>query len=311
MKYTKAPLSFSDQADHLRARGLIAERQDLIEALERVSYYRLSGYLFPFRQAGSDQLEPGTTLETVWDRYVFDRQLRVLVMDAIERIEVAIKAQLVTALALRHGPFAHLDRRHLPNLTYDRHRTLMDKINREVDRSREVFVDHFKTKYTSETDLPLWMAAEVMDYGCMLTLFRGVDAAVKQGVAAKYGVADTVLESWLLAGNTLRNLCAHHARLWDRLHGTAMMIPRVNKHPDWHLPVPVGRDPRRNFAQFTVLRYLLGYIAPKSAWSERMERLWTEKHPAIPIGRMGFPANWKDCPIWAATNSTPGGGTTR
>lgn len=301
MRYSKIPLPFLDQADHLIADGLVADRDELIAKLERVSYYRLSGYLFPFRQTkGQSQLLPGTNLATVWDRYVFDRQLRLLVIDAVERIEVAIKAQLVTAITTRHSAFAYVDRANLPNLTQPRHRELMKKINREVDRSNESFVNHFKQKYTSEVHLPLWMAAEVMDYGSMLTLFRGAETAVKQGIAARYGVSDSVLDSWLVAGNTLRNLCAHHGRLWDRVHGTAVMIPRANKHPDWHQPVKVDRDPRRNFAQFTVLRYLLGHIAPQSHWAERIEKLWTEKHPAIPIQRMGFPADWKDCPIWAA-----------
>lgn len=309
MNYTKSPLTFPDQADRLIGHGLTADRDELIDTLKRVSYYRLSGYLFPFRQnRTSSQLRAGTTLEEVWDRYVFDRQLRVLVLDAVERIEVAIKSQLVTELTTRHGIFAHVDRAHLPNLEYQKHRTLMRKINQQIDQSREVFVNHFKSKYTSETDLPLWMTAELMDYGCMLTLFRGAETSVKQTIAANYGVADSVLESWLLAGNTLRNLCAHHARLWDRVHGTAVMIPRANKHPDWHRPVSVGRDGRRNFAQFTVLRYLLKFVAPQSGWADRLEALWTVKHPNIPIRRMGFPADWKDCPIWAAGGNEGSGG---
>lgn len=305
MNYTKPSLGFEDQADRLIAHGLVADRDALIAVLERVSYYRLSGYLYPFRKKkDSGDLKAGTTFDEVWDRYVFDRQLRVLVLDAIERIEVAIKSQLVTRLTTRHGPFAHVDRANLPRLSHQRHRKLMEKINRGVDLSREAFVNHFKAKYTSETHLPLWMAAEVMDYGCMLTLFRGAEAKVRQDIAANYRVSDRVLESWLIAGNTLRNGCAHHARLWDRIHGTSVMIPRKKKHPDWHEPVPVGKEPGRNFAQFTVLRYLLGFIAPQSGWADRLENLWTVKHPQIPIYRMGFPKDWKDCPIWSGKKAT-------
>lgn len=311
MNYSKPPLSFPDQADRLIGHGLVADRDELIETLKRVSYYRLSGYLYPFRQTPtSSQIQAGATLEEVWDRYVFDRQLRILVLDAVERVEVAIKSQLVTELTTRNGIFAHVNRANLPNLDHQKHRMLMRKINDQIDRSRELFVDHFKTKYTSETHLPLWMTAELMDYGCMLTLFRGAETSLKQAIAANYGVSDSVLESWLLAGNTLRNLCAHHARLWDRVHGTAVKIPRANKHPDWHVPIAVDRDARRNFAQFTVLKYLLNHIAPQSGWADRLERLCTEKHPAIPISRMGFPADWKDCPIWAAVGHYAKGGQT-
>lgn len=131
------------------------------------------------------------------------------------------------------------------------------------------------------------------------SLFRGLEASVKQAIAANYGIADRVLESWLVAGNTLRNLCAHHARLWDRVHGTQVMIPRANKHPDWHRPVNVAKSPRRNFAQLTVLRYLLRHIAPRTGWPDRLEQLWSKNHPNIPTERMGFPPNWKECPIWS------------
>jgi hypothetical protein len=80
---------------------------------------RMSGYLYPFRQTPtSSQLQAGTTLEEVSDRYVFDRQLRILVLDAVERVEVAIKSQLVTELTTRHGIFAHVDRANLPNLLH-------------------------------------------------------------------------------------------------------------------------------------------------------------------------------------------------
>ena len=312
MKFTKPPLSFSDQADHLIRCGLVADRDELIETLKRVSYYRLSGYLFPFRQKrDSSQLQAGTTLKEVWDRYVFDRQLRVCVMDGLERIEVAIRTQLVTRLTTLHGPFAHVNRAQLPRLTHLRHRKLMNKVERGIDQSRETFVNHFKTKYTSEVHMPLWMVAEVMDYGSMLTLFRGAAAPVRQGIAADYGVSDRVLESWLIAGNTLRNGCAHHTRLWDRVHGTAVMIPHRKNHPDWHSPVPVGRDARRNFAQLTVLRYLLQVIAPQTGWARRLESLWADKHPDIPIHRMGFPADWKTCPIWAPGNQEQEGEKTK
>ena len=65
------------QADKLLSRGLAADREELIYRLKDISYYRLSGYLHPFRQTGSDEGREGTHLRVVWDRYCFDRRLRV------------------------------------------------------------------------------------------------------------------------------------------------------------------------------------------------------------------------------------------
>jgi abortive infection bacteriophage resistance protein len=71
-----------------------------------VNYYRLSGYWYPFRNP-DDTFKAGTTFEAVWRRYVFDRRLRLLVMDAVERLEVAVRSQLAYHHAHQHGPFAY------------------------------------------------------------------------------------------------------------------------------------------------------------------------------------------------------------
>jgi abortive infection bacteriophage resistance protein len=93
--YTKSALTFEEQADLLLARGLIGDRTELIDRLKAVSYYRLSGYLYPFRNLPTDKFVPGTDLATVWRRYNFDRRLRLVLLDAIERVEVAVRTRLV------------------------------------------------------------------------------------------------------------------------------------------------------------------------------------------------------------------------
>ncbi|MGF1451685.1 MAG: Abi family protein [Opitutales bacterium] len=116
MEYVKEPLSLEDQADRLLARGLIANRDELIGRLRYVNYYRLSGYLHPFRINGSDHYRAGTSLAMVWRRYCFDRRLRVLLMDAIERIEVAVRTRFVHRFFMLYGAFGHLQKHNLPNL---------------------------------------------------------------------------------------------------------------------------------------------------------------------------------------------------
>jgi len=296
MKYSKPPLTFPDQADLLIKRGLIADRNELIHRLESVSYYRLSAYWYTFRKKDSDDLKEGTTLDTVWERYVFDRQLRLLVMDAIERVEIALRTQLVNRHSLRFGALGYLDRNTLPGMSVDDHRFFLETIRNEARKSKEDFVVHYFGKYTSETDLPLWMACELMTFGTMLTLFRHVDKSIKSSIAAEYGIADVVLESWLLSLNFVRNICAHHARLWNRGLGNKQpSIPRLNKHPEWHTPVAVPSD--CIFGVMTVLYYMLRKVAPMSLWKDRLEKLLAG-YPRIPLRFMGFPDKWKDCSIW-------------
>ena len=126
MKYTKPALTFPDQADLLlkRGSGRAHTNRQSIEKFQAVSYYRLSAYWHPFQQP-DDTLKPGTTLEMVWRRYTFDRQLRLLVLDAIERVEISVRTQLVCQHSLKHGPFGYLDRANMPAMTVDAHREFL------------------------------------------------------------------------------------------------------------------------------------------------------------------------------------------
>lgn len=291
--YDKPPLTYEQQSDQLLARGLIADKQELIDKLKAVSYYRLSGYWHTFRNP-DDTFKPATTLDKIWQRYTFDRQLRLLVMDAIERVEISVRTKVAYHLSHRYGAFGYTQSSTLPKLSSDDFCRLIHDIEREWSRSKEAFLVHYRHTYR-EKHLPLWMAAEVMAFGMMLTMFRGIEQDLKQNIAGDYGISDSVLQSWLIAINGTRNICAHHGRLWNRELGYKPLIPRQNKHPQWHIPVRVSEN--RVFAILTILRYMLKLIAPQSRWQSRLEELF-RKYPEIPLRLMGFPENWKECPIW-------------
>ena len=108
MEFTKPFLTFEEQADLLISRGMIADKGVLVEHLEDVGYYRLSGYWRIFRN-DDETLREGATFERVWDLYVFDRQFRLVVLDAIERVEIYFRTQLAHMLARDTGKFGYLD----------------------------------------------------------------------------------------------------------------------------------------------------------------------------------------------------------
>lgn len=308
MRYTKPALSFEQQADQLIRRGLVADRDLLIERLRVVSYYRLSGYWYPFRKPDPsatdrrlDDLEAGTTFEVVWNRYVFDRRLRLLVMDAIERIEVAVRTSIAYHHAHDHGPFAYaIDPSSIPGIDGGRRSDLLDSIRRERRRSKEPFIRHFEAKYASDhSDLPVWMAIEIMSFGHMLTMYRGCSPAIKKKIARSFDVHDVVFDSWLGAIHVVRNICAHHGRLWNRVLGVKPMIPRPKNDDRWHAPISVGNE--RAFGLATICKHCMDCVAQQSDWPHRVRRL-IEDAPDIPLGSMGFPTNWLECPIWASVN---------
>jgi abortive infection bacteriophage resistance protein len=293
--YAKPPLSFEAQADQLIQRGMGGERPAIIKRLAAVNYHRLTGYWFPFR-ASDGSFRPGTTFDQIWERYVFDRHLRLLLMDAIGHIEIAVRTQIAYHHSHHFGAFAYAtDPRSLPGLQ-DREEFLA-RIKAEVERSQERFVAHFRTKYGSDhDDLPIWMLTEVLSFGTALTLFRGCPLAIANEVARVFSVPSKVLSSWLLCLNAVRNICAHHGRLWNRVLGVKPMIPRPYTHPDWSEPVLIPND--RIFAVLTMCRYCLDQLEMQGRWLNRLRGLLDE-FPTIPRPDMGFPSGWESSPLWA------------
>lgn len=133
--------------------------------------------------------------------------------------------------------------------------------------------------------------------GSVLTFHRGVETAIRRTVAARFGVHHSVFESWLLALNVVRNFCAHHSRLWNRVLGVKPKIPNRRHDDRWHAPVPIRND--RVFGILTIAAACLRRIAPQSDWPMRMRDL-LEAFPGIPLEAMGVPPDWLDCPIWSA-----------
>lgn len=300
-RYEKPFLTFQQQADQLIARGLLADRVALVHCLEQVNYYRLSAYWHPFRRrdlsdpAGRallNEFREGTRLEIVWRRYTFDRQLRILVMDAIERAEVAIRTRLVYLLSQELGPFAYLEpATFVPEMN---HRRLLETLKTSVrNASHEVFIQHYRSKYGQEKWPPLWMLAEVVTFGTLFTMVKCLPKKRQKRLAQVFGVAAPVLVSWLKTLNYVRNLCAHHARLWNRELAVRPVLPRND--PRWRDPIPVPND--RIFGVLTVLRYLMTRISPQSGWTCRLVRL-LNRYDEVPLDRMGFPVAWAHCPLW-------------
>ena len=306
MKFEKEPLTFEAQAERLIARGLSADRSALIKRLAAVNYYRLSGYLYPFRQP-NDFYQAGTTLDIVWRRYVFDRRLRVLILDAIERIEVAVRTTLVYHLS--HfvlpnftgpaGAFGYLDQRYFPGFkTAGEFLKWRSKLAMETDRAKsEKFVQHFRTKYGDEhKELPGWMIVELMSFGAMFTMVKNVVPEVQKKVASAYGFPYEHFISWLHSLMVLRNACAHHDRIWNRESGKANK-PQRNKFPLWHANPAIPND--RTGYLLTICHFWLGLISPTNRWKERLFALFDE-FPEIPLQSMGLPADWRNHPLWTS-----------
>ncbi len=296
MKFTKPPLTFDEQVAHLRARGMLGDASEINRHLQSVNYYRLSAYWHTFRDVSGQRFHPGTHFDVVWARYVFDRELRLLVMDAVERFEVAVRARLAYEHAHAGGPFGYAE---VPEAVFagrsPERKRFFDQLAEALSKNgHEPFVRHFVTTYgDAHAHPPVWVAVEVLMFGDVVRLFRGSPHSVQRRVADYFGVAPPVLGSWLLALNVIRNLCAHHGRLWNRELGVKPMIPRNSA---WKAPVEV--KPERVFAVLTILADLMHTVSPRSHWATRARTL-VEEATHIPPAMMGFPADWTRSEVWS------------
>lgn len=295
--FTKPSLSISDQLSLMEARGLIVtDRAAAEHALTHISYYRLRAYWYYFEVDPTNPahaLKPGTTLDHVLALYDFDRRLRLLINDGVERIEVAARGSWAHHLAMAYGPHGYLD----PTLYSPSHRYArnMTQLQDEVDRSHDSFIAHYKTTYGNPPLPPVWMAAEVMSFGLLSkwigTLARKRD---RQAIARQMGLSERVLTSFLHHLATVRNICAHHGRLWNRRLTVTTIMP--SSPPDLATAMNASAS-RQIYTTLTIMLHVMAIIAPASDWRNRLIDL-IEGHPTGDFTAMGFPVIWRTHTLW-------------
>ena len=301
MKFLKPALTLSQQLQKWQVRGLnVPDPQRATHFLRFIGYYRLSAYALPFQVLSQPdkRFQPGTGFDQILDLYVFDRELRLLVMDAVERIEVAFRICLVNEMSVRHGPHWFTEAKHFyPNF---KHHELLDRVDKELRIPRgatrptsvhqEVFINHYYTKYTDPYLPPAWMIAETLSLGVWSRVYENLrGAAERKAIATEFRVDEQVLKSWLHALTYLRNLCAHHARLWNRQFVIKPVIARK------HAGFLKAND--RFYAMAIIIWELLRLIAPHSHWHRRLSELF-QQFGQVPAKAMGFPPNWRTEAFW-------------
>ncbi len=300
-RYDKQPTTLDEQIVLLRERNVSIENEaDARVVLKNVSYYRLSAYFYPFREKNnSNKYIDKCTFSVVWSYYLFDRQLRCLLIDAIERVEIATKCLITNHFAHKYGVFGYNDidnfAKNIDRGKFDR---LISFINTETNKSTEEFVRHFKSHYDTVDGLPIWMAFEVMTFGNMFTFFKLMKKQDKSAIAKELGCNEKVFDSWLNTLNYVRNICAHHGRVWNRHLAVNPVIPcKDAKWQEQYFPV----NETRIYSVLCILKTLLNKIAPNSQWANRF-KLLLKDYPSIHTISMGIPEKFEMSKIWSDLN---------
>jgi abortive infection bacteriophage resistance protein len=282
-KPAKAP---ADLLAHLIGRGLDVPDPVMAEhALRRIGYYRLLIYMRPL-QTGlpSKRFRGGVQFGDILALYDFDRHLRLLTLDAIERVEVALRSAVVNMLGIAHGPHFHCDSRHFADLA------AFGRLYAIADEATYLAVRHYKWKYGSPPLAPIWAITEALTFGQVSHFFASLNLANRKLVAAEFGFDETVLVSWFKSLSTLRNMCAHHNRLWN-----ATIKVNAPKRAKALAADLVTTD--RFYARAVVLQALLRGTSADGSWKAGLGALLASA-PSVNPFEMGFPSDWQARSIW-------------
>ncbi len=296
--YNKPPLSIQQQIKKLQSRGLTIN--DISKAehyLNSVSFYRWRAYTYPF-QDNKDPNHPfikPVSFEDLIGLYDFDRRLRLLALDAIEKIEVALRTRIIYEYSLLAGDgFWYLDPKYFKEKKI--HNLHLLQIQKEVKRSNEAFIKHYRKNGYTPKEPPAWMAFEVASFGTLSSLYKNLKkSGQKRSIAHYFRLPqETILENWAYNFTIIRNIAAHHSRLWNR-HLPAKFLapkqapaafPNCSKTTDYEMYRPLS-----------ALVYLMSHLTPKSSYKQKMKSLILSC-PLNQTHQMGFPAGWEQGPFW-------------
>ncbi len=279
--------------------------QDLAKrCLETIGYYRLSAYWLPFeiapedKQTRSKQFNAETTFEEIYQLYIFDRKLRMLILEAIERVEIHLRSRWTYKMAHSFGPHVHLDHTQFSNGII--HAEQVVRLARTVAKSEETFILHYKSKYTTPYSPPLWAITELMTLGELSVWYQATrDSSVKGHVANELGLpTKEVCEGVLQCLSYVRNICAHHGRLWNRR--LVKRIPKIKRfREDLVLVENAGSLSADNsiYNVVIVLTHMLNRQNVDNTFTSRLTNLLNSM-PEVCLHQMGFPPNWRERPAF-------------
>lgn len=275
---------------------LIPNPERALRKLSQVGYYRLGTFWYPCREIVSSTKPPyrskvflpDTNFDEIFKLYLFDKQLRLLLLDAIERIEIALKTKVAHTLG-RQDTLAYLNdefinQKQLEDFKYrgisrNAWKEWLRRQEGEIRRCKEGFI----VRYNRENEFPpIWVAVETWSLGTISKYYEMLKGRFQNSIAKELGVNNAKhLVRWLQAITILRNRCAHHTRIWNQLERSPLKLPtnfsNINSLEEF-----TENERKRLFSLIIIIGFLVKNIGPSSNWLVRVLEL-IEQVPDLPI----------------------------
>lgn len=295
----KNPKTIQQQIQLLQSRDMLfRDVNNVPHFLANISYYRLKGYWWEMQDDKvNHHFAPHSYFEDVIDLYNFDRHFRLIVFNAIERIEIALRTMLIYHLSLQYGECWYINQ----SIFTDKiqHAEFLSKLNSEMRRSSEEFMkSHYKNH---KNDYPeAWKALEVVTLGSLSKIYDNLlhQLPAKSRIANEFGLTSSAdFSSWLRSITLVRNCIAHHSRLWNKVLITQYSWPSnmESKLLDF---TPTSNHLKKIFPLLAGMIYLNDKISPGHSLKKELVDL-VQQFPNVPFYKMGFPPHWHNQPIFS------------
>ena len=296
VNYPKTCQSPQELVSLLKGRGLsIPDEQKAADYLANIGYFRLSAYFYPLLEEPKENhiYKSDATFDLVMNMYRFDRKLRILLFNEIEKIEVAIRSILVNYVS-----DAYNDVFWMTDVQYFHNPAVFSKtlalIQTELGKTKEEFIAHFKNKYSNPYP-PAWMIAEIVTLGILCATYSNLKSrTIQKKIAGYFSLPSTVFSSWIMILANLRNLCGHHIRIWNKENP---LIPAPLQSSAFPWIDSSTTDMKRVYYRICIIKYFLFTVSPNNTFTQKLNSLLAE-FPTIDVRAMGFPANWQAEPLW-------------
>jgi abortive infection bacteriophage resistance protein len=301
--FDKKAFTLEEQVAQLQKRGLEIKHPRIAEKyLINISYYRLGEYWYVMQSDKENHIfKLNSKFTDVIALYNFDAELRLLLFDVIEKIEISLRTKLIYYLSLEIDPWW------FQNFSlFDNCKELvktLSSLEGEIERTKDVAITNHKKKHKDDGRFPpAWKSLEQTSFGSLSKLYGNLKSTVKakDKIAEDFGAVNhTFLPSWLQSIAQIRNFCAHHSRLWNRnLPSTVKLLP---KPPNpWIIDqenIPKQHEFSKLYIHMCLMKYMLNTIIPKNEFTQKLKNLF-EKYPNVDPNALGMKQNWENEPLW-------------
>lgn len=298
--FGKRAFTIEEQIAQLKSRGLIINPEDkAAHHLSHISYYRLGEYWFVMQEDKVEHtFKPNSKFADVIALYNFDRELRNLLFDVIEKIEISLRTKMIYHLSHEFDAwwFQNFE-------LFQDSRALvktLSNLEEEISRTKDVTIkSHFKKHKDDLRFPPAWKSLEQTSFGALSKLYGNLKNNIKSKdiIAKDYGAVNhTYLPSWLQSISQIRNYCAHHSRLWNKnLPGAPKLLS--NPPEKWIADVPKQHEFLHLYIHLCLMKYMLNVVQPENHFTEKLNDLF-EKYPNVDPNALGMKPEWQQEPLW-------------